>query len=68
MSLPHTDVVWSVVYDCGIPDQMASRQTVQTQIMVDVLKFQTLVTCQNGLDNIADPDQTASEEYNQHFI
>ena len=30
--------------------------------MVNVLKFQTLVACQKGLENRADPDQTASEE------
>ena len=30
--------------------------------MVNVQKFQTLVASKKGLENSADPDQTASEE------
>ena len=35
---------------------------------VAVLKFRTLVACQKGLENIADPDQTASEESSRFAI
>ena len=47
--------------------------------MVNVIKFQTLITCQKGLSNSADTDQTAIEEsslikvfpvyyLDQHFV
>ena len=36
--------------------------TIFVYLTVNILKFGTLVACQNGLDKQADPDQTASEE------
>ena len=47
---------------CTYAQTCPSRHCALQCSMVNILKFQALVACQNGLGNSADPDQTASLE------